>query len=221
MWSVWRERVEVYIGTGTVLVKRHGHSLLSFEHPATLPLNDVLARVDATCEREKGRSWSLHVWLSAALCPPVAFSLPTGVRRWDEVMALAHASAAASWGVPADEAPGLVCVLDMRRNDLAAAMMAGARNRIAAWAALHGGCLASLQPLWAAAASAPGCRPKAIRTITVHEPDATSVVSDAGSATQPTESVGLTVRFSPQSFPHRQQWALGPAVWKGHWELLA
>lgn len=220
MWSVWRERVEVYIGTGTVLVKRHGHSLLSFEHPATLPLNDVLARVDAACERAKGRRWSLHVWLSAALCPPVAFSLPTGVSRWDEVMALARASAAVSWGIPADEASGLVCVLDMHRSDLAAAMMAGTRDRIAAWAASHGGRLASLQPLWAAAASAPGCRPKAIRTITVHEPDATSVVSDAGSDTQPPESVGLTVRFSSQSLPHRQHWALGPDVWRGHWELL-
>jgi hypothetical protein len=221
VWSVWRERVEVYIGTGTVLVRRHGHSLLSFEHPATLPLNDVLARVDAACAREKGRSWSLHVWLSAALCPPVAFSLPNGVRRRDEVMALAQASAAASWGVPADEAPGLVCVLDMRRNDLAAAMMAGARNRIAAWAALHGGRLASLQPLWAAAASAPGCRPKAIRTVTVHEPDANIVVSDAGSDTPPTESAALKVRFSSQSLPLRQQWTLGPDVWRGHWELLA
>lgn len=221
MWSVWRERVEVYIGTGTVLVKRHGHSLLSFEHPATLPLNDVLARVDAACAREKGRSWSLHIWLSAALCPPVAFSLPNGVRRRDEVMALAQASAAASWGVPADEAPGLVCVLDMRRNDLVAAMMAGTRDRIAAWAALHGGRLTSLQPLWAAAASAPGCRPKAIRTVTVHEPDATSVVSDAGSDTPPTEFAALKVRFSSQSLPLRQQWTLGPDVWRGHWELLA
>lgn len=221
MWSVWRERVEVYLGTGVALVRRRDRALVSLEHPVTLPLSDVLAQVDEAGERDKARPWSLNVFLSAALCPAVPFTLPAGVKRWSEAMAVAQATAAAAWGLPAEQANELVCTLDPGRADLAAALMAGRHQQIQAWAGLRGGRLASLQPLWATAASAPGCRALNVRRVTFHEPGAVTELVDspaAGAIALPSE--GVNVRFSPQVLPHPQQWPHAPTVWAGHWELL-
>ncbi len=218
MWSVWRERVDVYLGTGVALVRRRDRALVSLEHPVTLPLSDVLAQLDEAGERDKAKPWSLNVFLSATLCPAVPFTLPAGVKRWNEAMAVAQATAAAAWGLPAEQAHELVCTMDPRRTDLAAALMAGTHQQIQAWAALHGGRLASLQPLWATAAGAPGCRSRNVQRVALHEPGAVTELVD--SAAVPSAD-GLSVRFSPQVLPHQRQWPHAPAVWAGHWEVLA
>lgn len=222
MWSGWRERVDVYLGTGVVLVQRRHRALVSLEHPATLPLSDVLAQVDEAGERDKTDPWSLNVSLSAALCPAVPFTLPAGVKRWSEALAVAQATAAAAWGLPAEQAHELVCTIDPGRTDIAAALMAGTHQQIREWAGLRRGRLASLQPLWATASNAPGCRPKNVRRVTLHEPGTVTELMDSsvtGAATLPAD--GISMRFSPQVLPHRQQWQHAPAAWAGHWELLA
>ncbi len=223
MWSGWPERVDVYIGTGTVLVKRRAHALVSLHPPATLPLGDVLAKVDDACERDRCRPWRLHVTLSASLCPPVVFAVPEGLKRWSEAMALAQAAAADAWGLPMDQAHELVCALDTGRHGLAAALMKGTQDRIQAWAGRHRGHLVSLEPLWAVATRARACRSSQVRRVTLHEPGALSIVPDAGgTGTADAESEGgIRVRFSPEVLPHRQQWPHGPAAWDGHWERLA
>jgi hypothetical protein len=221
VWLGWRERLDVYIGTGVVLVRRRDHALVSHEHPATVPLSDVLAQLDEACERSKARPWSLNVFLGAALCPAVPFTLPAGVRRWSEVMAVVQASAAAAWGLPPEQAQELVCTLDQHRTDLAAAMMAGTHQQIEQWAALGGGRLASLQPLWATVTSAPGCRPTNIRRLTLHEPGAVTELIDplfTGAAAQGPD--GIHLRFHAQALPHRKRWPQAPAAWAEHWELL-
>jgi hypothetical protein len=222
VWSVWPERVDVYLGVGTVLVKRRAQSLVSLQPPATLPLGEVLAQVDEACDRVKGRPWSLHVALSAALCPPVPFTLPTGVKRWSEAMALAQAAAVQAWGLPAGQADALVCALDTGRAGLAAALMKGTQDRLVEWAGRHRGHLVSLVPLWAAATQAPGCRARQVQQLTVHEPGAIAVVQDAvASGVAPTTpGEGIEVRFSPEVLPLQQQWREGPAAWAGHWERL-
>ena len=148
-WA-WPERVHVHIDTGTVRVERRGGEPVTLEHPATLPLADVLARVDAALGRFAGRPWRLHVSLGEALCQPVAFNRPASVRRQREVQAIAHAAAAAAWGLPPAQAQELLCcVLDERRDGMAAAMMHGTRVMISDWALRHGGRLRSLKPRWA------------------------------------------------------------------------
>ncbi len=194
---------------------------LSLDHPVTLPLSDVLAQVDEAGERDKARPWSVNVFMSAVLCPAVPFTLPAGVKRWSEAMAVAQATAAAAWGLPAEQAHELVCAMDSRRTDLAAALMAGTHQQIQTWAGLHGGRLASLQPLWATATSARGCRAKTVRRVSLHEPGAvTELVDSAAAGVVALPAGSVSVRFSPQVLPHRQQWQHAPVSWAGHWESL-
>ncbi len=218
MWSGWSERVDVYLGMGTVLVKRRAQPLVNLQPPATLPLADVLAQVDEACGRKRGRPWRLHVALGAALCPPVAFTVPQGVKRWSETVALAQAAAAQAWGLPADQAAALVCALDTGRSGLAAALLKGTREGIAAWAGRYRGHLVSLSPLWALATQAPACRAQEVRQLTLHEPGAIAVVQaePASDASAP----GLEVRFSADELPLQRQWQDGPPSWVGHWERL-
>ncbi|MGE0097855.1 MAG: hypothetical protein AB7S86_05850 [Hydrogenophaga sp.] len=216
MWSGWPERVDVYLGAGTVLVKRRARALVSLRPPATLPLGDVLAQVDEACERSQDKPWRLHVALGAAMCPPVTFTLSQGVKRWSETVALAQAAAAQAWGLPADQADALVCALDAGRKGLAAALMRGAHDLIGQWAGSHRGRLVSLAPVWALATQAPACRAMPVRQLTVHEPGAIAAVQDAG-----LPGAGLEVRFSVEVLPLTQQWMQGPAAWAGHWERLA
>lgn len=218
MWSVWPERVDVYMGVGTVLVKRRAQALVRLQPPATLPLGDVLAQVDEACGRRDGRPWRLHVALGAALCPPVTFTVPQGVKRWSETMALAQAAAAQAWGLPAEQADALVCAVDTGRQGLAAALMKGTREGLAQWAGLHSGHLASLTPLWALATQAPACRAKEVRQLTLHEPGAMAVVQ--AEPTSYARAPGLEVRFSADVLPPQRQWRDGSAVWAGHWERL-
>jgi len=222
VWSGWPERVDVYLGGDTVLVKRRAHPLVRLQPPATLPLGDVLAQVDEACDRAKGRPWSLHVALGAALCPPVSFTVPRGVKRWSETMALAQAAAAQAWGLPADQADALVCALDTGRVGLAAGLMKGTQDRLLDWAGRYRGHLISLTPLWAAATQASGCQAPQVRELTVHEPGAIAVVQDAVASGVGSTTPGdcIEVRFSPEVLPRERLWAQGPGAWAGHWERL-
>jgi hypothetical protein len=138
--------VEVKLDGGAVQVRRRHQPLVSFEHPASLPLGDVLAQVDEACKRGKSKPWNVHVSLGGALCPVVPFTLPAGIKRWGETLAVARATVATAWGVPVEQADELDCTFDPRRKE-AAALMAGTHQQIRSWAALHGGRLASLVPL--------------------------------------------------------------------------
>ena len=246
MWSVLRERIEVYLGTGLVLVQRPHVPLWSFEPPATLPLIDVLRHVDRALNRAEGRPWRVCVHLSAALCPSVAFALPTGVKRHHEVLALAQASAAQSWFMSADQATEIVCSLDARHLTLAAAMLAGTHRVITQWATEHKGRLASLRPLWAAATSANACAGSQRSRVAILEPDALTVLNlSKGSAVravslpgrfeatearsyliaasdQPDEAEqreGVAMLFNRE--PAQTGWPQGPAVWAHHWRHLS
>ncbi|QHE86651.1 hypothetical protein [Hydrogenophaga sp. BPS33] len=146
MWWVWREKVELLIDVGVVRVLRQGCGEVCLEHPASLPLADVLAQVNEACERSKGRPWRLHVSLGAALCPVTSLDLPQGVERGSETMAVARASAAQAWGFPPEQAHELDCAVDPQRKSEVAALLAATHQQIREWAALHGGRLASLVP---------------------------------------------------------------------------
>lgn len=182
MWSVWSERVAVYLGTGLVLVQRAGMPLWAFEPPATLPLGDVLRQVDQALDRTNTKPWRLHVHLSAALCPPVAFTVPAGLKHWNETLAIAQATAATTWELLPEQASEVVCALDTQHAGLAAALLLGTQQQIQAWAGSHGGQLEVMQPLWAVATSAKACRTIHVQSLTLHEPDALTVLDTSGLA---------------------------------------
>ncbi len=245
MWSVWSERVDVYLGTGLVLVQRPGMPLWTFAPPATWPLADVLRQVDQALDRGKAKPWRLHVCLCAALCPPVAFMAPAGVRQHAELLAIARASAARAWDMPAEQADQIVCSLDARHHGLAAAMLEGTHRVIAQWATEQKGRLASLRPIWAAATAAKACAGPQVAGVAVLEPDALTVLrlqptvavrarsyagryeaADAASrlakmCDQEAESerrTGVAMRFTREPAP--TLWTKGPTAWAKHWSVL-
>lgn len=245
MWSVLSERVDVYLGTGLVLVQRPRLPLWTLEPPATLPLADVLQQLDLALNRANAKPWRLHVHLSAALCPPVAFVVPAGVKQHAEVLAIARASAAKAWALPAEQAADVVCNLDVQNNRPAAAMLAGTHRVISQWAVEQKGRLASLRPLWADATAASACAVQQVTSLAVLEPDALTALnlgqagaveakswpgrhhaidaksllvemSDPAAKTQ--LETGLAVAFNRA--PMQRAWAQGPSVWAKHWSVL-
>lgn len=246
MWSVWSERVDVYLGTGLVLVQRPGMPLWTFEPPATLPLVDVLRHVDQALDRGNAKPWHLSVHLSAALCPPVAFVVPAGVKRHAEVLAIAQASAAHAWNVQAEQAVEIVCSLDAGHQGLAAAMLQGTHRVIAQWAAEHKGRLVSLRPLWTAATAAKACTDQQVECVALLEPDALTVLNLSPTGTASTKSgvgrygpadalsslaemrdqadeaqprTGVAMAFNRE--PTQNVWGQGPSAWAKHWSVLS
>lgn len=245
MWSVWSERVDVYLGTCLVLVQRHRVPLWTLEPPATLPLADVLQQVDLALDRANARPWRLHVHLSAALCPPLAFGVPSGVKEHAEVLAIAQASAAKAWAMPAEQAVEIVCNLDAHHIGLAAAMLAGTHRVISQWAMKYRGRLASLRPLWADATAARACVGQQMTVLAMLEPDALTVLdlaqraapqaktwpgrhqaSDAisllaatGDPVEQTKpATHLAVAFNRAATQKAS--AQAPSVWSKHWSVL-
>ncbi len=246
MWSVWCERVDVYVGTGLVLVQRPGMPLWTFEPPTTLPLADVLRQVDQALDRDRAKPWRLRVHLSAALCLPVAFVVPAGVKQYKEVLAIARASAAQAWDVSVEQAAEIVCSLDAGHQGMAAAMLQSTHRLIAQWAAEHKGWLVSLRPLWAAATAAKACTDQQVECVALLEPDALTVLNLSPTGTAATKSwvgrygpadalsslaelrdqvdeaqplTGVAMAFSRE--PTQNVWVQGPSAWAKHWSVLS
>lgn len=235
MWSVWSERVSVYLGTTVALVQRPGAPLVRLSHSPTQPLADVLAQLDEANRRSStDKPWRLHVALSAALCPPVAYAVPPGVKRWDELQALALASATHQLGLPTGDAAQLVCTLDPSHPGLAAALHSGTHQQLLTWAQRFGGQLASLQPLWAIATQAKACRAAQVQGLSLQEPDGLTVLRLVPGATPQGDTAfgelnantaeDLTLahwRFSAKPLKAAQAVPEGPSAWAAHWERSA
>lgn len=249
MWSVWSERVQVYLGASLVLVQRPRRALWQFKPPATLPLGDVLKHLDQACDRASSKPWRLQVCLSAAICPPVAFAVPAGVKRYNEILAIAQARAAQDWALPPSQAADVDCRLDLQHPGLAAALPPGVQQQILQWSREQRGRLDQLQPLWAVATQAPACKQGETRGVAVLEPDALTVLqldsqNPAQALTRPapqtpdeaqaqakawwaqagakalTDAVVMSFGQEPTRSV-QPAWSSGPASWKTHWSKLS
>lgn len=243
MWSAWSERVQVYLGSGLVLVQRPGAPLWIFEPPATLPLADVFKQMDEALGRARAKPWRLRVHLSAAFCPPVVFPLPKGINRYAEVEAIAQASAAQAWAIPPARSGELVCCIDQRHRGLAGALLGVTQRQIVQWAAGYRGSLVSLRPLWAVASDARVCREGKIQNLAVLEPDGLTLlqVSESepvramswlgtreageaklqaidwwGQAGDLDRTAAVFMAFSKE--PVTSFWLNGPSAWIAHWK---
>lgn len=193
MLSVWSERVDVYLGQGLVLAKGRHFPLWAFEPPSTMPLADVLERLNHELDRKKGRPWRLHLKLSAKICTPVGFSVPDGVWRYREIIAIAKDSAIRACGQSVGSNFDVVCSLDSRRLGLAAYIQEGVHQELMRWGQEHNGHVASVQPLWAAATGARLCRRKKVSGLALLEPDSLTIL-DSKSAD------GVSVNCLPRRF---------------------
>lgn len=245
MWSVWSERVDLYLGQGLAMLKskRHGERVVRLA--PTLPMDRVLAQLTlelaemGTNNRYARRS--LHITLSAALCPASGFTVPQAVRRWDERQSIACASAAATVGAQVES---IVSETDRDQAGVAASMGRPLFDDLKRWAAQNRCRVASIQPLWAVASQCPAARSAAVKSILLQEPDAVTVLAmehdgrqlastftchpgQIGSAMQErrwlvglglSQSDMLRFTFAADLIPPMQQ---GPGAWVGHWALAA
>ena len=76
MWSVWSETVDVYLGQGVAMVKTGSEKARVLQHPATMPVQRVLAAVAQAMHagptsRKKKQMQKLHFLLM-----PKSFLVP-------------------------------------------------------------------------------------------------------------------------------------------------
>ncbi|OGB31672.1 MAG: hypothetical protein A3F78_11935 [Burkholderiales bacterium RIFCSPLOWO2_12_FULL_61_40] len=179
MWSVWSESVDIYLGQGVTMLKIPHQEAQRIQHPVTWPLERVLAQLaevlsqGGTQHRLQRRT--LQITLSGALCPATGFKAPQEVRRWNELRQIAHASAAATWGVEADQ---IVCDMDAGGRGITASVGTVWMQTLQRWAAGHHWRIASLRPLWAVATQSPRARQTDALGLLIHEPDAITAIAD-------------------------------------------
>jgi hypothetical protein len=241
VWSVWSEPLNLYLGTGFALWQRGRGQAQPVQFAATLPLDRVLSKLAEAASLSNNRPWKLRLWLSGALCPPIAFAVPKGIGRWSEMQALAEAAASAYWG----QSPGgLRCEMAPQFPGMAAAVPSTLLAQVQQWALAHGGRLQAAQPLWACASQCPAARNRVVRALALHEPDSTTLLGQdakgqacASALTAEIDAAGrntsqrhwmtahgfndgqqvLTLRFDLG--PTRKTTAAGglPTAWASHW----
>ncbi len=241
MWSVWSERIDLYLGQGLAMVKTMRHSERVIKFAATLPMDRVLERVGQEIQamgiakgRMRGR---LHVTLSGSLCPASAFLAPDAVNRWDELRSFAQASAASALGVAADE---IVSETDRYCAGIVASVGRTLLDDLSQWAITLYCSIASVRPLWATASDCPAAGSANIKGVLVSEPDAQTLVAVGqggtrlastllggveagdnrlqirrwlvGAGLSESDILQLALLAVPQSLMPR-----GPDAWAGHW----
>lgn len=241
MWSVWSEPVELYLGQNLAMLKVAHQEAVVLQHPATLPLERVLARLAEAMPPVPKRRWPqqrrLRVTLSAALCPAISYQAPPEVQRWQELQQIAHASATAALGIPLEQ---VLCEADTARRGIAAALATPLMADLQRWAQQQQARIASVRPLWAVATQSAAARAPAVQGVVLQEPDAmTLVVNDGKGQCQGATFVGDTTPTAQQASLRRclVGWGLteeqllklhfqaapatvtpqGPQVWAEHW----
>ena len=197
-------------------------------------LQEVLRQVEQALPAKS----SLEVHLSAAFCPAIEITYPTGIRRLAEKEIFARSTCATQMGVSVDE---LMVELDPFRSTVAAPLLR------TDWTALNEWCqdkslrLASVQPLWALASQSPAAR--GTDAIALQEPDSMTLLGSANKE-RPARALTLPLDSSDQAgaLLHRMHQALAlpiasipglrfgkrgqpavagpPRCWVGHWGLL-
>lgn len=178
MWSVWPERIELYLGPELALVRaRQAQQSCALDFEPGTPLAGMLQEVSVRIGPWLGRRrWRAFVALSGAWCPAVSFEVPQGVSSRDELQALAQA-------VVEDEmqmtTPG---ELRTQRDAVYAGLASGCSSTVLqalqAWCADGVGMkgrLASVAPLWAVASQC-GLARRHPAGVLVHEPSCVSVL---------------------------------------------
>lgn len=241
MWSVWSESVAIYLGQGVAMLGIPHQETQVLQHPATWPLERVLAQLAGVLApngtRPKFQRRTLQITLSGALCPALGFQAPQEVKRWDELRQIAHASAAAASGVGADQ---IVCGMDTSGRGIAASVGTALMQALQRWAAEHHWRIASVRPLWVVATHSPRARQADTLGLLLHEPDAITAIAEraqgeiiastlagdygqaSGQALVRRWLVGLGLhedQFLHLNFGTRVQTAmpLGPKAWATYW----
>jgi hypothetical protein len=202
VWSVWSETVDVYLGQGVAMVKTGSEKARVLQHPATMPLQRVLAQLAQAMvamplsqkqeQKNQHKHRKVRITLSGALCPATVFSAPPTVTRWQELRQIATASAAAMLGTGADS---IVCETHRAAHPLhsgvVATVNAALMAELHAWAGAHRLRITSLRPLWAVATHSAVVQQPTCGGLLLHEPDSITVLA-SGAAHSPGHAIAST-----------------------------
>ena len=253
MWSAWPEALHLYLGRTMAMggVGADAGAPLVLHHAANTPVAQVLgelrAQIAARAMLQGPRRRSLHLTLSAGLCPALAFALPTGVTRWAERQAMAQAFAATALGIDAD---ALACEMDAARPGLAAVLTKQLLQELKAWAAQQRWRIASIQPLWALASQCAAARSPKVQALLLHEPDGLTLLGqgaagtgEAGELAALRMGAGQDMAVTPDLPAQTRRWLVGqglaldqlltlgfgaergapmadgPKLWASHWSI--
>ena len=242
MWSVWSNKVDIYVSSTCSLLQVEGYTAIALSYPATLPLEKVLALIGETLQAQKMRfrRTKFRVIVGGQICPPISFSAPSGLKNREELQLSARATASQSLGV---EAQALQCEWGASSPSMIAALPVWWIQSLNSWARSENADIASIQPIWSWATQCVAAQKEHVDCLWLSEEDSVSVLfSSKGHAkSSPTTTMEcmrfdsmeealawtlargcriedtIKVRFAPTASNNT---AGMPRVFKSHWSLL-
>jgi hypothetical protein len=242
VWSVGAKKIEVYLAAGLALFKEPSSPLISLSHAPTLPMQAVLAQLQALA-LEQGislRNRAINVCLSARYAPGCA--LPTKIGSNQDATGQAGLFVSTQLNIPSNN---LRIQTDANSSNFAAAITQGHMKALEDWASSSSARLQALQPLWSVVTQAHRTKAGSIKAVVLIEPDGMSLLAQPGSnasansgqiferaANADTGGVQLQInrwqdkfQLMPQemltlSFRETETFRSEPGVsqWPGHWE---
>lgn len=165
---------------------RIGHApLIVHRYSSGTPLQTALVELNELAGTTLGGR-RVRVSLSALLAPPIAYSVPSEVKRWDERLAVARAASTDVLGVEADQ---LACQLSITHPGIATTVQTALIETLREWAKSNRGHVVSLRPLWSIATESRVALKRDVQGIILQEPDATTIVVPAQRKIGPTDVV--------------------------------
>jgi hypothetical protein len=244
VWSVGAKKIEVYLAAGLALFKEPSRPLISLSHAPTLPMQAVLAQLQALA-LEQGislRNRAINVCLSARYAPGCALPLQVNGNKGAPTEAEQHRFVSATLNIPSNN---LRVQIDVNSSNFAAAITHGQMKALEDWTLSNGARLQGVQPLWSVVTQAHRAQPASVKAVVLIEPDGMSLLAQLGSnasanlgkiferaANADTGGVQLQInrwqdkfQLMPQemltlSFRETEAFRSEPGVsqWPGHWE---
>jgi len=232
VWSVWSERVDIYLGRNLAMARLRGGPTTLIEHPPTWPLQRVLERVASTWQSQltnalpsngntkrvfDRKKLQLHITLGSSRCHSGTFVVPKGVQKYVELQSLAVAAAMQS-----GSAQTIMSEIDPFYPGIMSSIGAHFLGNLNAWAKSQGASISSLRPLWSVATQCAMIRQKNITGLALSEPDGITLLACPDTGLPEIKSTNLMtidlsnlgVQASPQTILVEEPVQLQMRRWK-------
>ena len=170
MWSVWPETIDMYLGQGLAMIQRGPTPAVVLQADPSMPIDQLLAQARTLLPRR----CRLRIFLSGALCPAHAISVPDGVHKSTEALAIAQATAAQSMGISSNQ---LINKIPYPFAPISAAMLKTVADALQAWSVKERIKIRSIRPLWSVATECKAASSSLVRGLILREPDAITLLA--------------------------------------------
>jgi hypothetical protein len=176
----WFKTADIYLSQSLVMIKIGTEETHIFRRTSTMPVENTLEKIAKYIKK----GTRLRFFLSGALCTAVNFTFPVGVKRTDEINAIATAAANKQIGNKGDH---FVCGLDPTIKNLAAAISAPFLEMLISWAKSQKCSIVSISPVWSLVSQIPEAKKSKTQGLVLHESDGcTFMLQTSGSEFQTT-----------------------------------